>query len=343
MRVADFHYDLPESRIAQHPLPQRRASRLLELDARSGVLTDRCFPELIRLVRPGDLLVLNDTLVQAARLHGNKPSGGRVEVLVERVLGERRCLAQVRASRALRLRGSVRFRNGYCALAVARHGDLFELELDGPGGFAELMFEQGSVPLPPYIRREPDGVDIERYQTVFANRPGAVAAPTAGLHFDRPLLVELERHGVETAYVTLHVGAGTFQPVRTDRVQAHRLHAERAVVSESVCAQVRAVRARAGRVVAVGTTSVRSLEAAARGGTLQAFTGDTDLFIYPGFRFQCIDAMITNFHLPRSTLLMLVCAFAGTRRVLDAYRHAIERRYRFYSYGDAMFVTRQLQ
>ncbi|TAK55399.1 MAG: tRNA preQ1(34) S-adenosylmethionine ribosyltransferase-isomerase QueA [Gammaproteobacteria bacterium] len=337
MRRADFHYDLPPDRIAQQPLAERAASRLLVLDGASGAMRDAGFRDLPGLLHSGDLLVLNDTRVLRARLAGRKDSGGSCEILVERLLSPRRFLAQGRASKGFRVGSTVRLPGDACAVTLGRRDDLYEFELDRD--VAPWLEEHGAVPLPPYIGRPPGPADQDRYQTIYARAPGAVAAPTAGLHFDRPMLALLEAGGVEFASLTLHVGAGTFQPLRCDDVAEHRLHTERFVVPPETVAAVRATRRRGGRVVAVGTTVVRALEAAAQGGELEPGAGETGLFILPGYRFRVSDALITNFHLPESTLLMLVSAFAGRERVLAAYAHAVAVRYRFFSYGDAMFVT----
>ncbi len=339
MWVEDFAFDLPAELIAQYPRPSRTASRLLVLEGGSGTVHDRHFCDLPELLGPGDLLVLNDTRVIPARLLGHKSTGGRVEILMERLLDERRALAQLRASKPPRAHTRLLLRGGVELQVVGRREDLYELELQGAAGLSAVLDAMGRVPLPPYIEREPEPLDGERYQTVYARHRGAVAAPTAGLHFDQPMLERLSGLGVGLARVTLHVGAGTFQPVRVARVEDHRMHSEHVDVPEQTCARVRAARERGGRVIAVGTTSVRSLEAASRGGDIARYAGETDIFIYPGYRFHSVDALITNFHLPGSTLLMLVCAFAGTRQVLAAYRHAVARRYRFCSYGDAMLVT----
>ncbi len=339
MRRADFHYDLPGELIAQYPLPNRIASRLLVLDGGTGNIGDQRFTDLPRLLHPGDLLVFNDTRVIPARLIGKKLTGGAVEVLVERVLDTHRALVQIRASKAPKS-GSVLILEGKVEVKVAgRRGDLFELFFMGTRSVSELLEEVGRVPLPPYIPRDADSEDADRYQTVYARRKGAVAAPTAGLHFDLAMLDGVEASGVHTGFVTLHVGAGTFQPVRTERLEEHRMHSEYIDVPEQLVAAVRDTRGRGGRVIAVGTTVVRALESAAGNGDITPFQGETDIFIYPGYRFKVVDAMLTNFHLPESTLLMLVCAFAGTQQVLDAYRHAARQRYRFFSYGDAMFIT----
>lgn len=340
MRRADFHYELPEELIAQVPLAARSASRLLQVDGTTGRWRDGRFTELPSLLQPGDLLVLNDTRVIPARVFGHKASGGRVELLVERLVGEHRLVGQLRVSKSPAAGGRLEFEGGATAVVMARtgrDGDLFELALDRP--VLPWLEAVGRMPLPPYIEREADATDRARYQTVFGRNPGAVAAPTAGLHFDPELLAALAARGVETATVTLHVGAGTFQPVRTEDPREHRLHAERVTVSAAACAAVAAARARGRRVVAVGTTVVRSLEAAAAGGRLAPLAGETDLYILPGYRFRVVDALVTNFHLPESSLLMLVCAFAGRETVLGAYRHAVAARYRFFSYGDAMFLT----
>ncbi|MEW7976221.1 MAG: tRNA preQ1(34) S-adenosylmethionine ribosyltransferase-isomerase QueA [Candidatus Sedimenticola endophacoides] len=338
MQRSDFHFDLPEGLIAQFPPAKRGDSRLLCLDGPSGRIADRHFSQLADLLEPGDLLVFNDTRVMPARLHGRKESGGRVEVLIERVLEARRGLAHVRASKSPKPGGWIRVGDTARLQVVARHGELFELvcaEMD----LLELMRRAGHMPLPPYIAREDGCLDEERYQTVYAERPGAVAAPTAGLHFDQPMLDRLAARGMERARVTLHVGAGTFQPVRVENLDEHVMHSEYVELGEATCRKVRAARDAGRRVVAVGTTSVRSLESASAGGEIEPFQGDTRLFIRPGYRFRSVDAMITNFHLPESTLLMLVAAFSGYEPIMRAYRHAVAEHYRFFSYGDAMFLT----
>ena len=337
MRRADFAYPLPKVLIARHPLPERTASRLLALAGVNGGLQDLMFRHLATLLRPGDLLVQNDTRVLPARLRGRKASGGSCEILLERILGERRILAQARASKGFRPGTGILLPDGARAVVIGRREDLYEFELDRPA--LDYFERHGSMPLPPYVEREADMADRERYQTVYAAEPGAVAAPTAGLHFDRPAMAGLEAAGVAIARLTLHVGAGTFQPLRVDEIDEHRMHAERFRIPEETVAAVSATRRQGGRVVAVGTTVVRSLEAAAAGGALTAGSGETDIFIKPGHRFRVVDALLTNFHLPESTLLILVAAFAGRERVLAAYHHAIAGRYRFFSYGDAMFVT----
>ena len=337
MRLSDFKYDLPESLIAQRPNPQRTGSRLLHLPA-AGVPLDRRFADLGALLRPGDLLVFNDTRVIPARLHGSKASGGRIQVLIERLLSEHEALAHVRASKSPKPGGELLI-GDYRLRVQGREGGLFRLVCEELP-FAQLLQAHGHMPLPPYIQRDDDVLDQERYQTVYAERPGAVAAPTAGLHFDQPMLDRLAASGVKTARVTLHVGAGTFQPVRVEDLDEHKMHSEWLEVSDAVVEAGAATRERGGRVVAVGTTSVRSLETASAAGALAPYRGDTRLFIRPGYEFRVVDALLTNFHLPESTLLMLVCAFSGYERTMGAYRHAVEQRYRFFSYGDAMFLER---
>ena len=341
MRVSDFHFDLPESLIASHPLAERRGSRLLVLDDPAAAARHKAFADLPDYLNPGDLLVFNNTRVIPARLFGHKASGGKLEILVERVLDQHRVLAHVRSSKSPKPGTLIHIEGGGEAQMLARQDALFELR------FAEevlpLLERVGHMPLPPYIDRPDEAADRERYQTVYAEKSGAVAAPTAGLHFDQPMLDSLRAKGVETAFVTLHVGAGTFQPVRVERIEDHHMHSEWLEVSQAVVDAVAACKARGGRVVAVGTTSVRSLETAARSGELQAFCGDTDIFIFPGYRFRVVDALVTNFHLPESTLLMLVSAFSGYPQIMAAYAAAVEQQYRFFSYGDAMFLTRNPQ
>ncbi|HTN29898.1 MAG TPA: tRNA preQ1(34) S-adenosylmethionine ribosyltransferase-isomerase QueA [Pseudomonas sp.] len=338
MRVSDFHFDLPDTLIARHPLTQRRASRLLVLDGPSGALAHRQFADLLGYLRYGDLMVFNNTRVIPARLFGRKATGGQLEILIERVLDERRALAHVRASKSPKPGSRILLEGGGEAEMLARHNALFELRFDQP--LLPLLERIGHMPLPPYIDRPDDTADRERYQTVYAERAGAVAAPTAGLHFDESLLEAIREKGVDTAFVTLHVGAGTFQPVRVERIEEHHMHREWLEVGQDVVDAVAACRARGGRVIAVGTTSVRSLESAARDGRLKPFSGDTDIFLYPGKTFHVVDALVTNFHLPESTLLMLVSAFAGYPETMAAYQAAVAEGYRFFSYGDAMFITR---
>ena len=338
MQVSDFSFQLPDSQIARHPLAERRASRLLMLDGQSGKLEHRRFADLLDYMRPGDLMVFNNTRVIPARLFGQKDTGGKVEILVERVLDGGRVLAHIRSSKSPKPGAIINIDGGGRALMVARHEALFELDF-GEDVLA-LLERVGHMPLPPYIDRPDENADRERYQTVYAQRAGAVAAPTAGLHFDDELLAALSTKGIESAFVTLHVGAGTFQPVRVERIEEHHMHREWLEVGQEVVDAVAACKARGGRVVAVGTTSVRSLESAARDGVLRPFSGDTDIFLYPGKPFHVVDALVTNFHLPESTLLMLVSAFAGYPETMAAYAEAIAEGYRFFSYGDAMFITR---
>jgi len=340
LTLADFDFELPPELVAQHPLPERSASRLL--DARGEQPADRAFRELPALLERGDLLVFNDTRVIKARLFGRKLSGGAVELLVERVAAPLEVWAQLRASKAPRAGSRLRLADAFDAEVLGRggpDGSLYRLRL--PADPFALLEAHGHVPLPPYIRHADDAEDALRYQSVFAARPGAVAAPTASLHFDAALLAALGERGIATAGVTLHVGAGTFQPVRAGRIEEHRMHSEWFEVGASTVAAIEATRAAGGRIVAVGTTSVRALESAARSGRLQPTLGETDIFITPGFRFRVADLLLTNFHLPRSTLLMLVSAFAGHAHAMALYRHAIERRYRFFSYGDAMLLQRR--
>ncbi|WP_129139278.1 tRNA preQ1(34) S-adenosylmethionine ribosyltransferase-isomerase QueA [Modicisalibacter coralii] len=344
MQRADFHYELPEDLIARYPSEQRSDCRLLCVDGASGELAHRRFPDLLTLLDPGDLVVFNDTRVIPARLHGQKASGGRVEMLLERPLDAHRGLAHIRASKSPKPGTELIFEGDVRAVVEGRQEALFELRFLGETPLIELLERHGHMPLPPYITREDELADRERYQTVYARRDGAVAAPTAGLHFDEPLLEAMRDKGIESAFVTLHVGAGTFQPVRVDDIREHVMHSEWIEVDETVCAQVRAAHARGNRVVAVGTTSVRCLEsasAASDDGTIAPFRGETDIFIYPGYPWRCVDALVTNFHLPESTLVMLVASFAGHDTVMHAYREAVATRYRFFSYGDAMFLTRQ--
>ena len=339
MRVSEFSYELPRHLIAQYPAPLRSQSRLLVLDGATGEIEDRRFADLPSLLHPGDLLVFNDTRVIKARLYGQKASGGKVEILIERVQSRSRALAHVKPARAQRPATRITLEGGVAiVIAERRDDDLFVLDFEDDANVYEVMDKHGHMPLPPYIARPDDATDIARYQTVYSRPLGAIAAPTAGLHFDEPLLKAVERQGVERAFVTLHVGAATFLPVRVEHIEQHHMHSEYVEVSARTCAQVASAKARGSRIIAVGTTSVRALESAAAGGAMQPLASDTDIFIAPGFRFRMVDAMITNFHLPESTLLMLVCAFAGRERVLGAYRHAVRSRYRFYSYGDAMFV-----
>ncbi len=342
MHVEQFHYDLPQGLIANQPAAQRTDSRLLVLD-REGALDHRRFSDIIDLIEPGDLLVMNNTQVIPARLFGNKETGGRVEILVERILGDQCVLAHVKASKSPKAGSKLLIEGGYEALVTGRQDDLFALQCMGETSVLNMLDKVGHVPLPPYIERADTELDKARYQTVYAEIPGAVAAPTAGLHFDDELLGKLKEKGVNIAFVTLHVGAGTFQSVHVETITEHQMHSEVIKVSQVVCDQVASTRAAGKKVIAVGTTSVRCLETAGRSGVMQPMQGETDIFIYPGYRFKMVDSLITNFHLPESTLLMLVCAFAGYNEIMAAYRVAVEAGYRFFSYGDAMFLHRNPQ
>ncbi|MDS0860359.1 tRNA preQ1(34) S-adenosylmethionine ribosyltransferase-isomerase QueA [Burkholderia pseudomultivorans] len=344
--LSDFDFNLPPELIAQTALPDRTASRLLEVDgaAEPARLVDRRFADLPACIAPGDLLVFNDTKVLKARFFGQKASGGRIEVLVERVTGTHTALAQIRASKSPGAGTTLRLADAFDVTVGERVEPFFTLHFPAP--CLTLIEQYGRLPLPPYIEHDPDATDETRYQTVYASNPGAVAAPTAGLHFDEPLLAKLDAMGVERATLTLHVGAGTFQPVRVENIAEHRMHSEWYELPQSLVDKIAATRARGGKVIAVGTTSMRALEAAARdaeaaGRPLAATQAETDIFITPGYRFRVVDRLVTNFHLPKSTLLMLVSAFAGVETIRAAYRHAIEQRYRFFSYGDAMLLTRR--
>jgi len=347
MRVADFSFDLPEELIARYPKADRTASRLMAMDGNSGNIEDHNFLNIIDKLLPGDLLVFNNTRVIPARMFGKKDSGGKIEVLVERLLDDKRFLAHVRASKSPKVGTKVILEDKVSATMVARHGALFELEISGEQSVLSVLDDIGHMPLPPYIDRPDEDSDRERYQTVYNEKPGAVAAPTAGLHFDDALLADIKAKGIDFAFVTLHVGAGTFQPVKVDEIVDHIMHAEYVEVPDDVIEQIKKTTANGGRIVAVGTTSVRSLESAAKsaqenGTELQAFYGDTDIFITPGYQFQLIDALVTNFHLSESTLLMLVSAFSGYENIMKAYKHAIAKQYRFFSYGDAMFLSKKV-
>lgn len=339
MQRQDFHFDLPESLIAKAPASERRGSRLLCLDGMNGGLTHRQFADLPSLVEPGDLLVFNDTRVIPARLFARKASGGQLEILIERVLDERRALAHIRSSKSPKPGSEILLEDGRSLQMTARHDALFEL-LFPEEGVLTVLEQLGHMPLPPYIDRADNETDKERYQTVYGRKKGAVAAPTAGLHFDDEMIESLKGNGVETAFVTLHVGAGTFQPVRVDDIFTHKMHTEILDVSKEVCEAVAACRARNGKVIAVGTTSVRALESAALSGDLRPTQGETDIFIFPGYAFKVVDRLITNFHLPESTLLMLVSAFAGYGNTMQAYKAAVDEQYRFFSYGDAMLIEK---
>ncbi|WPC73550.1 tRNA preQ1(34) S-adenosylmethionine ribosyltransferase-isomerase QueA [Vibrio porteresiae] len=350
MHVSDFNFELPDELIARYPKTERTASRLLQLNGNSGELTDRTFKDVLEIVQPGDLLVFNNTRVIPARMFGRKASGGKLEVLVERMLDEHSILAHVRCSKPPKP-GTELFlgeNDEFQAEMVARHDALFEIRFTSATAVLDILNTIGHMPLPPYIDRPDEDADKERYQTVYNKKPGAVAAPTAGLHFDNPLLEQIKAKGVEFAYVTLHVGAGTFQPVRVDDVENHHMHSEYVEVPQEVVDAIQATRARGGRIIAVGTTSVRSLESAAqdalkKGTELVPFFGDTEIFIYPGYEYQLVDCLITNFHLPESTLIMLVSAFAGYDHTMAAYHHAVAEKYRFFSYGDAMFISKKTQ
>ena len=338
MRIEEFDYELPAELVAQHPSFERAASRLLHLDAAAGGISDWHFADLPRFLRPGDLMVLNDTRVIKARIEARKQSGGKMEVLIERILDGNSGLAMLRASHPPKAGQWIRVGPMDRALIKARHGDLFELQFERD--LLGLLDRLGNVPLPPYIARRPSALDESRYQTVYAKENGAVAAPTAGLHFDQAMLDKVRDAGVQLAFVTLHVGAGTFQPVRAQRIEDHAMHSEWYQVPAETAAALARTRAQGGRVLAVGTTSLRALESAHEDGRLRAGSAQTRLFIHPGYRFRVVDRLLTNFHLPRSTLLMLVAAFAGLDNVRRAYRHAVEQRYRFLSYGDAMLIER---
>lgn len=342
MRVSDFDFDLPDEQIARFPTAERTGSRLLCLDGDTADIAHCQFADIESFLNPGDLLVMNNTRVIPARLFGRKETGGKLEVLIERVLKERKVLAHVRSSKSPKPGSRIFLADDHVTAEVSgRQGALFLIDFDEP--VLPQLQEYGHMPLPPYIDREDDSADRLRYQTVFAEKDGAVAAPTAGLHFDEAMLERLEKKGVNKAFVTLHVGSGTFQPVRVDNIADHVMHSEYIEVPESVCEAVRETRARGNKVVAVGTTSVRSLESASASasGDIRPYTGDTDIFIFPGYEFRSVDAMITNFHLPQSTLLMLVSAFSGQDAIINAYKEAVNKGYRFFSYGDAMWLTRK--
>ena len=343
MKKSDFHYDLPPGLIAQAPLPERSASRLLVVPPAPAPFSDIGIRDLPQLLQPGDLLVFNDTRVIPARLLGTKATGGRIEILIERLLPNNEARAQIGASKSPRAGSRIALDAGGEAEVLGRDGEFYRLRFHVPESLEGWLLHAGRLPLPPYIHRDPDAADDERYQTVFARETGAVAAPTAGLHFDQALLDALHARGVESGHVTLHVGAGTFQPVRVDELSEHRMHSEWLNVGAALVEQVRRTRAKGGRVIAVGTTVVRALESALREGELQPFAGETSMFILPGYRIRSVDALLTNFHLPESTLLMLVSAFADRQRIMAAYAQAIRERYRFFSYGDAMLLFPQME
>jgi len=336
MRKSDFIYQLPDELIARYPLKNRTDSRLLVVE--DDAIEDRAFTDVISLINKGDLLIFNNTRVIPARMFGHKATGGKLEVLLERVIDDSTALAHIRCSKSPKAGSKIILNEGYECLVEGRDGDLFKLTF--ADSITEVIGKIGHMPLPPYINREDESLDVERYQTVFSKELGAVAAPTAGLHFDEAILAKIAEKGVDFGYVTLHVGSGTFQPVREEKLEDHIMHKEWLTVDQAVIDKIKATKQAGGRVIAVGTTAMRSLESAARTGELKPFVGDTDLFITPGYNFNVVDAMVTNFHLPESTLLMLVSAFSGFNRMKRAYKHAIEKKYRFFSYGDAMFLTR---
>jgi S-adenosylmethionine:tRNA ribosyltransferase-isomerase len=340
MKKSDFVYQLPPQLIAQKPLPERDASRLLCMHRDDGSLSNKQFADFIDLIDERDLLVFNDTKVIPARLYGQKISGGKIEILIERVLDQHHALAHIRASKSPKPGSVLELDGGFSCEVLGRVDDLFELRFNGDVDVLDILGQIGHIPLPPYITRADDESDLTRYQTVFAKQSGAVAAPTAGLHFDQAMMAKIAAKGVRTTFVTLHVGSGTFQPVRVEDLSQHLMHKEYFAVEADTVAAVQQARARGGRVIAIGTTAVRALESASQSGALAAGFGDTQLFITPGYEFKSVDALLTNFHLPESTLLMLVSAFAGYDHVMNAYRHAVENSYRFFSYGDAMFLSR---
>ena len=337
MKRSDFNYQLPNELIAQHPLAERNSSRLLHIE--NGCCHDKNFTDFIDLLNEDDLIILNDSKVIPARLFGNKQSGGKVEILIEKIIDKHQAIAHVRASKSPKSGAMVELSSGYKCQVMGREGDLFKLEFQGETGVTHILDKIGHVPLPPYITRSDNQEDVQRYQTVFAQRSGAVAAPTAGLHFDKAMLDAIAEKGVKTAFVTLHVGSGTFQPVRVEQLNEHIMHSEYYEVPDTTVRAILMSRYRGGRVIAIGTTAVRALESASQSGKLRSGVGDTELFITPGYEFITVDAMLTNFHLPESTLIMLVSAFAGYETTMSAYRHAIAKRYRFFSYGDAMFIS----
>ncbi len=340
MKKSDFHYILPEALIAQQPLSERTASRLLAMNRDTGELVNRQFSDLLDLINADDLLVFNDTRVIPARLFGTKTTGGKIEILIERILDNHHALAHIRSSKSPKAGARIELDNGYFCEVEGRDNDLFQLRFDSEKSVLEILSEIGHIPLPPYIERADDENDFTRYQTVFGKNLGAVAAPTAGLHFDELMLEKIHAKGIQTAFVTLHVGSGTFQPVRVENLSEHIMHKEFFAVPQETVNAVNKTKARGGRVIAIGTTSVRALESASRSGSLQAGFGDTDLFILPSYEFKSVDVLLTNFHLPESTLLMLVAAFSRYEFVMHAYQHAIEQEYRFFSYGDAMWICR---
>ncbi|MDA0822885.1 MAG: tRNA preQ1(34) S-adenosylmethionine ribosyltransferase-isomerase QueA [Proteobacteria bacterium] len=335
-----FNFHLPAELIAQQAPANRRDSRLLTLDGNTGIIRDRQFTDVLSLAAPGDLLVFNDTRVIPARLFGAKQTGGRIEILVERMINEHEVLAHIKSSKTPKVGSLLNVDGGYQFRVIGREREFYRLVSESAPLVSEILADVGHIPLPPYIQRQDNRLDVDRYQTVYAKYEGAVAAPTAGLHFDLEMLEQLEQAGINIGFVTLHVGAGTFQPLRSETIEQHQMHSERFEVSERLCDQVRSAKAAGKRVIAVGTTCVRALESVATADGIRAQLGETDIFIYPGYEFQVVDAMLTNFHLPESTLIVLISAFAGREKVIHAYEHAIRKRYRFFSYGDAMWITR---
>lgn len=338
MKKSDFNYQLPEHLITQKPLANRVASRLLAMNRTTGVISDKIFVDFIDLLNENDLLVLNDTKVIPARLYGSKQTGGKVEILIERILDKHHAMAHIRASKSPKSGVVISLNYGLSCTVIGRENDLFYLHFSGTSTLLELLDKIGHIPLPPYIKRKDEAADAIRYQSVFAKQPGAVAAPTASLHFDQNTLKKLQQKGVRQAFVTLHVGSGTFQPVRANDLSEHVMHKEYYAVPQKTVDKVQQAKKEGGRIIAVGTTVTRALESATKNGLLQAGVGNTQLFIKPGFSFNVVDAMLTNFHLSESTLLMLIAAFAGHQQVMNAYQHAIKQSYRFLSYGDAMFL-----
>lgn len=338
MQLSDFDFNLPEELIARYPLPERSASRLLVLNRQTGAITHHQFRDLPELLQPHDLLVFNNSKVIPARLFGTKTTGGKVEILIERILKKQHVLAHVKTSKKLQPGAIIQLDQNYQIEMVVKNNDLYELKFLTQESVFSILEKIGHMPLPSYMQRNDEILDRERYQTIYAEAPGSVAAPTAGLHFDATLFQELAKKNIEETYITLHVGAGTFQPVRTETITEHKIHTENVEVTETACEAIKECQQQKGKIVAVGTTSVRSLETAAQSGTIHPFSGETDIFIYPGYQFHCADAIITNFHLPKSSLLMLVSAFAGHKNVMNAYQISIQEQYRFYSYGDAMLI-----
>lgn len=340
MHIEDFNYQLPPELIARFPLAERTLSRLLCLDKKTGRCVDNQFVDFVNLIKPGDLIIFNDTRVIPARIFGEKESGGKIELMIERIMSSHQVLTQIKASKSPKVGSTLKLAGQLNATVVAKERDMYIVEFHGEKTVLDWLESIGRVPLPPYMQRESDESDKIRYQTVYAKYEGAVAAPTAGLHFDEPMMQTIVERGIDTAYLTLHVGAGTFLPVRVENILEHKMHQEYFEISSAVAKKIKATKAAGRRIIAIGTTTVRALETASlRTGEVEPYSGETDIFIYPGFRFKCIDALVTNFHLPSSTLLMLVSAFAGYEHVMAAYKHAIEKKYRFFSYGDAMFIA----